>query len=136
MFEPTVWGYYNGKPCYSEQEWKHSCRQHGAFKNDAELVSFVRKLRANGLNRPIDRCYFSTYCLDEPMRSLTKAEFNRLLYLQQKAVEANEEFEESLNWKYVHTVYWADNSEEELWVNGLGEEKWIMSVHPHGDICF
>lgn len=134
-YDPSVYGYYNSKPCYSEQEYKYSCRRHGAFHDDAEMIAFIKKLPANGLKRPIEKCYFSDYCLEEPRKSLTTAEFNRLLYLQQKAVEANEEFEESLNWKYVHTVYWADNSEEELWMNGLGEEKWVVSVHPHGDLC-
>lgn len=135
-YDPNVYGYYNGKPCYSEQEYTYSCRRHGAFHDDAEMIAFIKKLPANGLKRPIEKCYFSDYCLEEPRKSLTRAEFNRLLYLQQKAIEAQEEFEESLNWRYVHTVYWADNSEEELWVNGLGEEKWVMSVHPHGDLCY
>ena len=137
-YDPNVCGYVNGKPCYSEEEFHYEARHHGAFSNDEEMLSFIRKLHSNSpvCHMPLDWVYYiSDYCLEEPKKSLTRKEFNRLLYLWEIAREARKEFDESLNWRYVHSIYWADNSVEELWVNGLGETKTVMTTHPHGDAC-
>ena len=45
------------------------------------------------------------------------------------------ELEDAKEWRYVETIYWADNSEEEIWENKYGERKSVMTVYSHGDVC-
>ena len=132
-YDSNVYGYVNGNPVYSHEEYRYKCRGFGEIQNDDELISFATSRCTNEFRNIYD--FLSDYALSEPYRSLTHKEFERLKYLQAKAYEAKEMWEESLNWKYCYTIYWADNSEEEVWRNGLGEEKKVMTVHPHGDVC-
>ena len=41
----------------------------------------------------------------------------------------------SREWKLHQTIYWADNSVEEIWIDKNGATKSIMTVGPHGDAC-
>ena len=89
-----------------------------------------------GWKRTFTGFYLSDYCLSEPCASLTHKEFARLKELQEEARRNEKEADDALEWKYVKTIYWADNSEEEIWVNKFGDEKTIMTVGPHGDACY
>lgn len=79
--------------------------------------------------------YLSDYALSEPGRSLTVKEFNRLKELQQAAREAEKAADDAREWKLHQTIYWADNSVEEIWIDKNGATKSIMTVGPHGDAC-
>ena len=79
--------------------------------------------------------YLSDYAPSEPGRSLTVKEFNRLKELQQAAREAEKAADDAREWKLHQTIYWADNSVEEIWIDKNGATKSIMTVGPHGDAC-
>ena len=51
---------------------------------------------------------------------------------RRKAKEADE----ARQWRYVRTIYWADNSIEEIWADKDGIEKTVLVDGPHGDVCF
>jgi len=137
--ERRVYGYVNGKAVYSADEFRYEARGFGAIENDEELLAFAEKVTGGwydaGWKRTFITYYLSDYALSEPYASLTRSEFNRLKELQAEARAEEKRIEEAKEWKYVETIYWADNSEEEVWVNKYGEEKLIMVVGPHGDIC-
>ena len=137
-YDPNVYGYVNGEAVYSRDEWIFKCRGFGAIEDDNELIRFVLSRpfnRSYGRYKTLETIYISSYCLDEPVCSLTNSEIDRLKYLQAKAEEARRDWDESLNWKFLHRIYWADNSVEEVWINGLGEKKTVMTVGAHGDAC-
>lgn len=137
--ERQIYGYVNGKAVYSSDEFRYEARGFGAIENDEELLAFAEKVTSGwydaGWTRTFTTYYLSDYALSEPYASLTGSEFNRLKELQAEARAEEKRIEEAKEWKYVETIYWADNSEEEVWVNKYGEEKRIMVVGPHGDIC-
>ena len=128
-----VYGYYNGTPFYTEEEFKHACRRRGAFASDEELIAFSEKV---SYGRWKLGGYLSDYALSEPRKSLTRAEFNRLNELNEEAIAEHRRAEEARQWRYVRTIYWADNSEEEIWEDKDGVQKTVMTVGPHGDACF
>lgn len=138
--EKRVFGYVNGKAVYSPDEFVFEARHFGPIQTDEELMAYAKKVTHNwynaGWHRTFETFYLSDYALSEPYASLTKAEFNRLVELQKAAKAAAKAKEDARCWQYVTTVYYADNSEEELWRDKDGVEKWVMTVGPHGDICF
>lgn len=87
-YDPNVYGYVNGKPTYSRDEFIFTVRGFGPIENDADLLAFAEKA----------------------------------------ADDARE-------WKLHQTIYWADNSVEEIWIDKNGATKSIMTVGPHGDAC-
>ena len=105
---------------------------------DEEILAFAEKATHNwynaGWHRTFEDYYLGSYCLDEPMRSLTTAEYNRLKEMQKELRAKKKAEEDAKEWRYDHTVYYADNSEEEVWINKFGEEKIIMTVGLHGDL--
>ena len=134
-----VYGYVNGNPVYSRDEFVFTCRKFGAITSDDELLKFAEKVTSNwydaGWHHTFTGFYLSDYALSEPCKSLTKTEFVRLKELQEIARKKEKEADEAREWKYVETIYWADNSEEEVWEDKNGVRKNVMVVAPHGDIC-
>lgn len=139
MENKIVFGYVNGKAVYSSDEFVFACRGFGAIETDEELLKFAEK-KTYGWSYRMSKCKFSEYflsdyCMDEPARSLTKKEFNRLKELQMEVRRKEKEEYDAQEWKYSETIYWADNSVEEVWVNKYGEKENRMIVGPHGDVC-
>lgn len=139
-YDPRVYGYYNGKPCYSEEEFVHAKRHRGAFDSDAELIAFAEEASHGwydaGWKHSFIGFYLSDYALSEPRASLTRKEFERLKELQAEAIAAHKAAEKARNWQKVKTLYWADNSVEEVWRDKDGNEKTVMVTGPHGDACY
>ena len=138
-------GFYNGIPCYSHEEFVYRCRERelgrfGAIENDDELIEFAKKASRNwydaGWHQTFETYYLSDYALDEPKRSLTNAEYKRLKELQKEAQAKAKAKEDAREWKLVTTYYYADNSVEELWRDKDGNEKMVMTVGAHGDVCY
>lgn len=134
-----VYGYVDGKAVYSRDEFIFEQRGFGAIQNDTDLLAYAEKVswgwQNAGWKRRFTEFYLSDYALNEPYASLTHAEFERLKELQVAARQKEKELEEAQEWKYVETVYYADNSVEEIWENKYGERKSVMTVGPHGDMC-
>lgn len=94
-YDPNVYGYVNGKPTYSRDEFIFTVRSFGPIENDADLLAFAEKVTSRwynaGWHQTFTTYYLSDYALSEPGRSLTVKEFNRLKELQQAAREAEKE---------------------------------------------
>lgn len=135
----SIYGYVNGQPVYSRDEFVYKCRGFGEIKSDEELISYAEKVTGHWQNagwcRTFTSFYLSDYALDEPYRSLTKSEFARLKELQSAAIAEEERIEAEKEWRLVNTLYYADNSVEEVYENKYGERKTVMAVQPHGDAC-
>lgn len=131
------WGYINGKPVYSRDEWIFTRRGFGAIETDEELLEFARKKSGNwyhaGWHRTFETYFLSDYVYEEPYASLTKAEFNRLIEMQRKSIEKKRLEEDAREWKLWETRYYADNSVEEIWKDKDGIEKTVMVKQPSGD---
>ena len=123
-YDPNVYGYVNGKPTYSRDEFIFTVRGFGPIENDADLLAFAEKVTSRwynaGWHQTFATYYLSDYALSEPGRSLTVKEFNRLKELQQAAREAEKAADDAREWKLHQTIYWADNSVEEIWIDKNG----------------
>ena len=97
MSDKNIYGYVNGKPVYSRDEFIFESRS-SRYKdeslkkqitNDAELLKFAEKVTSGWLNaghkQSFTHFYLSDYALSEPYRSLTLKEFGRLKQLQEIA---------------------------------------------------
>lgn len=144
MDNKRVYGYVDGEPVYSNEEFRYRSRGFGAIeqtpRGDRFLFKFAKLVTSDwydaGHHHTFESFYLSDYALSQPFASLTKAEFNRLKELQAEAQAELKRKEDEKEWKYDHTVYYADNSEEEVWINKYGETKQVMTVAPHGDACY
>ena len=89
---PNVYGYVNGKPVFSRDEFIFEHRKRGPIEDDAELIAFAEKATSGwhnaGWSHSFISFYLSDYALSEPFASLTLSEFGRLKELQQEAREA------------------------------------------------
>lgn len=136
---PNVYGYVNGKPVFSRDEFIFEHRKRGPIEDDTELIAFAEKATSGwhnaGWSHSFISFYLSDYALSEPFASLTVKEFNRLKELQQAAREAEKAADDAREWKLHQTIYWADNSVEEIWIDKNGATKSVMTVGPHGDAC-
>ena len=134
-----AYGYVNGKAVYSRDEFIFEKRRFGAIENDTDLLAYAEKVSCGwhnaGWKRSFTSFYLSDHALDEPYASLTHREFERLKAMQAAARQKAKELEDAKEWKYVETICWADNSEEEIWENKYGERKSVMTVGPHGAVC-
>lgn len=135
----NVYGYVNGRPVYSRDEFIFEKRHRGPIEDDVELLAFAEKATSGwynaGWRRTFTGFYLSDYALSEPCASLTTAEFNRLKELQRQAIAAEKAADDAREWKHTYTIYYADNSVEEIWTDKDGNEKRVMAVGPHGDAC-
>lgn len=144
MEDRRVYGYVDGNPVYSADEFRFKARGFGAIEEGKRGDRFLMKYAEEvthvwyeaGHHRTFIGFYLSDYALSEPYASLTRSEFNRLKALQAEARAEAERKEAEKEWKYDHTIYYADNSEEEVWINKYGETKNVMTVAPHGDACY
>lgn len=138
-YDPNVYGYVNGKPVYTHDEFIFAKRGFGAIKNDADLLAYAEKVTSNwynaGWHRTFTTFYLSDYALSEPCASLTKDEFARLKKMQAAAQAEQKRIEEEKEWRLVETNGYADNSVEEVYESKYGERKTVMAVAPHGDAC-
>ena len=139
IHDPNVYGYVNGKPVYSRDEFIFECRHFGPIETDEELIKYAEKVTwgwlSAGWKQSFTGYYLGDYCLDHPMADLTTKEYERLKELQLEARRKEKEEYDAQEWKYVETIYWADNSIEEVWVNKYGKKENRMVVGPHGDAC-
>lgn len=138
-YDPKVYGYVNGEPTYSREEFVYKARHRGPIEDDAELLAFAEKVTGHwynaGWRQTFTSFYLSDYALSEPRQSLTDKEFNRLKELQKQARDEAKAADDARQWRYVETIYWADNSVEEIWEDKDGNRKIVMKVGPHGDAC-
>ena len=133
----SIYGYVNGQPVYSRDEFVYKCRGFGEIKTDEKLISYAEKVTGHWQNAGWHRTFTTfpliEYALDEPYRSLTKAEFSRLKELQAAAIAEEERIEAEKEWRLIGRYGYADNSVEEVYENKHGERKTVLAVYPHGD---
>lgn len=138
--EQRVYGYVNNKAVFSRDEFIFASRGFGPIETDAALLEYAREVTSNwyhaGWNRTFTSYYLSDYALSEPYCSLTLKEFARLRELQREAIKAEKAADDAREWKYKETIYWADNSVEEVWEDKDGNTKTVMVTGPHGDACY
>lgn len=137
--DPNVYGYVNGKPVFSRDEFIYESRRRGPIEDDAELIAFAEKATSGwhsaGWSHSFIDFYLSDYALSEPFASLTLSEFGRLKELQQEAREAAKAADDARCWQLKETINWADNSVEEICEDKDGNIKRITVIGPHGDAC-
>ena len=97
-----AYGYVNGEPVYSNEEFKYKKRGFEEITNDEELIKYAEKVTSGWSNaghkhKFID-FYLSDYAMSEPYASLTYKEFNRLKELQK--IAQNEHNAEQAKYKY------------------------------------
>lgn len=72
---PNVYGYVNGKPVFSRDEFIFEHRKRGPIEDDAELIAFAEKATSGwhnaGWSHSFISFYLSDYALSEPFASLT-----------------------------------------------------------------
>ena len=134
-----AWGYINGKAVYSRDEFIFERRGFGEITEDADIIAYAEKVTYGwsdaGHHHTFGTYYLGTYCLDHPMCDMTTKEYERLKELQKIERNRLEAEDEAKEWKFVKTIYWADNSIEEIWINKFGEKKTVQVVGAHGDAC-
>lgn len=137
--DPNVYGYVNGEPTYSRDEFIYKARHRGPIESDAELLEYAREETSNwssaGWSREFKDYFLSDYALARPFSRLTRKEFDRLKELQAEARRDYERAEAEREWKLIGTNYWADNSVEEIYEDKYGARKTVMVIGPHGDAC-
>lgn len=140
MSDKKVWMMYNDKPMYSRDEYIFTKRGFKEIISDDFLIKFAKEVTygwsQSGQKQTFTSYWLGSYCLDHPISDLTDKEYARLKELQEEARAEEQRIEDEKEWKYDHTIYWADNSEEEIWINKYGEKKSVMAVQPHGDVCY
>ena len=143
MSDTRRYGVVDGKDVFSRDEYIFEARGFGEIlegqRGDRFLLEYARKVTSDwyrsGHHHSFESFYLGDYCLDHPMCDLTTREYERLKELQKEAIAEKQRIEDEKEWRYDHTIYWADNSEEEIWINKYGEKKSVMAVAPHGDVC-
>lgn len=132
-----IYGYVNGKAVYSRDEFIFEGRHFGPIESDEELIEYARKVTHNwhssGWSHSFETYYLSDYALESPYRDLTHKEFARLKELQAEAIAEAKRKTDAREWKLEGRYCYADNSEEEVWVDKDGIKKTVMVVYPHGD---
>ena len=92
--DPNVFGYVNGQPVYSVEEFRYKKRGFEEITSDAELMKYAEKVTCGwsnaGHKHKFVNFYLSDYALSEPYASLTKKEFERLKELQKIAKDEYE----------------------------------------------
>lgn len=78
-YDPNVYGYVDGLPTYSRDEFIYKKRRRGPITDDAELVAFAEKVTSGwynaGWRRTFTTYYLGDYALDEPLNSMTLKEY-------------------------------------------------------------
>ena len=137
--DSNIYGYVDGQPTYSRDEFIYKKRHRGPITDDSELVTFAEKVTNGwhnaGWRRTFTSYYLSDYTFNEPLKSMTIKEYNRLKELQKKARAEADAAEAARCWQYIKTLHYADNSVEEVYKDKDGNIKHVMIVNPHGDTC-
>lgn len=70
-YDPNVYGYVDGQPTYSRDEFIYKKRRRGPITDDAELVAFAEKATSGwynaGWRRTFTTYYLGDYALSEPL---------------------------------------------------------------------
>lgn len=133
--DPDAYGYVNGKPVYSHDEFAITSRGFGPIESDEDLIAYAEQETGHwSWYRTLRTYYFSES--DRLYNHLTYNEWNRLKELQEQACTAYKAAEDARQWHKVDTVYWADNSIEEIWEDQNGIRKTVLVDGPHGDVCY
>ena len=131
-------GYVNGKPIFSRDEFVYEHRGFGPIIDDNILLAYAAKVTGNwtqaGWRRSFTAFHISDYALSEPRRSLTDDEFSRLIEVQLIAKKKEDDAENERGWRLIGTYGYADNSIEEVYEDRNGIRKTVMTVMPHGDV--
>ena len=139
-YDPSVYGYVNGKPTYSRDEFVFAARKFGPIETDEELMAYAEKVtygwKEAGHKQKFAFFYLSDYALSEPYSSLTEKEFARLKELQDEARAEWKRAEDAKQWRFIERICYADNSVEEIYEDKDGNRKREMIVYPHGDVCY
>lgn len=106
--DASVYGYVNGKPVYSRDEFIYAKRGSGPIEDDADLIAYAEKVTSRwysaGWHHSFESFYLGDYALDEPCSSLTKKEYARLKEIQKQAIDAAKAADEAREWKLMETV--------------------------------
>ena len=74
-YDPNVFGYGDGQPTYSRDEFIYKKRRRGPITDDAELVAFAEKVTSGWYNaewhQTFTTYYLGDYALSEPLDSMT-----------------------------------------------------------------
>lgn len=108
------------------------------FESDDQMVAWLEEkgaFQCAGHRRSFLNFYISNYCMDPIYDFLTNDEVKHLREVQKRKQAEKEAAEAAREWKKVETSYYADNSVEEIWEDKDGNQKTIMTVMPHGDVC-
>lgn len=74
-YDPNVFGYVDGQPTYSRDEFIYKKRRRGPITDDAELVAFAEKVTSGwynaGWHQTFTTYYLGDYALSEPLDSMT-----------------------------------------------------------------
>lgn len=74
-YDPNVFGYVDGRPTYSRDEFIYKKRRRGPITDDAELVAFAEKVTSGwynaGWHQTFTTYYLGDYALSEPLDSMT-----------------------------------------------------------------
>lgn len=102
-YDPNVFGYVDGRPTYSRDEFIYKKRRRGPITDDAELVAFAEKVTSGwynaGWHQTFTTYYLGDYALSEPLDSMTIKEYNRLKDLQKEARQEAEAAEAASSMK-------------------------------------
>lgn len=79
--------------------------------------------------------YISDYSQDPIYDYITMEEGRQLREYQKELRAKADAAEAARGWRLVDTIYWADNSVEEIWEDKDGIRKSKTVVGPHGDLC-
>lgn len=78
-YDPNVFGYVDGQPTYSRDEFIYKKRRRGPITDDAELVAFAEKVTSGwynaGWHQTFTTYYLGDYALSEPLDSMTVADY-------------------------------------------------------------
>lgn len=135
----NCYGCLGSEKVYGKDNWVYRKRGFGAITSDRFLMDFAKEVTSDwyhaGWHRTFEDYYLGDYAMDHPRCDLTDTEYARLRELQKEARGKAKAEDDAREWRYDHTEYWADNSEEEVWIDKNGVEKRVMTVAPHGDLC-
>ena len=132
------YGFVNGKPVFSRNEFVFEHRGFGPITDDDALLAYAAKVTGGwsqaGWRRSFTSFHLSDYALSEPRRSLTDSEFERLNELQLIARKKEDAADNEREWRLIGTYGFADNSIEEVYEDKDGVRKTVMVMAPHGDV--
>ena len=66
-YDPNVYGYVNGKPTYSRDEFIFTVRGFGPIENDADLLAFAEKVTIRWYNAGWHQTFATYYLSDDAL---------------------------------------------------------------------